>query len=126
MSKLFTIAVVFAIAATTIAAAHAQDPTTGQRIVAQERAKGLLGSTPQTTGQSILAQERGRRSDRRLFEPSGAAPILVAGPTDHFDVRDAAVGAAAAMALALLAAGAVAFAGSRRPRAAARAAAELE
>ena len=116
MSKVFSIVALLAIAATIASAAQAQDSTPTQRIVAQERAKGLLDATAQTRVHGILDQERGRRLDSRLFQPSGPAPILVAGDPDRFDVSDAGVGAAAALAVALLAGALALYAGGRRQR----------
>jgi hypothetical protein len=117
MSKLFSIAVALTIAATAATAAQAQDPTPSQRIVAQERAKGLVQSATQAPVHDILAQERGRHSDPRLFQPSGPAPILVAGEPDRFDLSDAGVGGAAVVAVALVAAALALYASGRRQRA---------
>ena len=116
MSKLFSIAVALTIAATTATAAQAQGATPSQRIVAQERAKGLVDPSVQTPAHGIVFQERGRRSDPRLFQPSGPAPILVAGEPDRFDLSDAGVGAAAVFAAALLAAALALYASGRRQR----------
>ena len=119
MSKLFSIAVVLLTAVAVAAPAQAQDPTTGERIIAQERAQGLLPPTPQAEAptHSILAQEHSRRWDARLFQPSGPAPILVAGPRDRFDLADAGIGSAAALVVAFLGAAAFVFrSGSRRER----------
>jgi hypothetical protein len=114
MSKLFTIAVVLTIAATAATAAQAQEPAPGERIIAQERAKGLVDSSAPTPAHGILVQERGRRSDPRLFQPSGPAPILVAGEPDRFDLSDAGVGGAAGIAVALLAGALALYASGRR------------
>ena len=142
-----------------VAALLAQaDPTLGERIIAQEKAKhvvipylshgegvvagedglpqseptvvipylshgeGLVASedgipAPLTAIEQILAQERGRHADSRVFGPAQSAPVLVAGPADGFDVRDAGLGGAATLALALLVAAAVALRSSRRRQA---------
>jgi hypothetical protein len=123
MSKVFGFAVAVAIVLTVVAPAQAQDPGMGQRIVTQERAKGLLPSMQQSDARrpthGILAQERGRALDTRLFQPSGPAPIVVAGPRDGFDLVDAGIGSAAALVVALLGAAALALRPSgRRQRAA--------
>jgi hypothetical protein len=107
MSKVFTIVIALLVAATAAGVARADDPSEIQRIIAQERAKGLVVEpTPRTVVHSIIAQEQGRHSDPRLFAPTGAAPVQVVGPTDGFDFGDAGVGGAVALALALLAAAA--------------------
>jgi hypothetical protein len=116
MSKLFSIAVALTIAATAATAAHAQGPTPSERIVAQERAKGLVDATAPTPTHGILSQERGRRSDPRLFQPSGPAPILGAGEPDRFDFSDAGVGGAAVLAVAFLAGALALYASGRRQR----------
>jgi hypothetical protein len=119
MSKVFSVMVGLVVAATAAQAALAQDSATGQRIVVQERATGISGTTPRATGTTIASQEHGRRADRRLFEPSSGTPILVAGSPDGFDVADAGIGGAAVLALALaIGAGVALRAGSRRGRAA--------
>ena len=67
-----------------------------------------------TPVQQIIAQERGRQRDAGLFGPSSSSPVLVVGPADSFDVRDAGVGSAATLALALLVAAGIAVRGTRR------------
>jgi hypothetical protein len=102
-------------------------PQTGQRIIEQEQgrrsdqrlfhdARPAAPAEASSLGQQISRQELGRRSDAGLFGPSRALPVQVVGPPDGFDVRDAALGGAAGIALALLAAAALAGV-SRRPRA---------
>jgi hypothetical protein len=117
MSKVFSIAVVLVIAATAVTAAQAQDPATGQRIIVQEQAKGHGQPMSEAPGHSILAQERGRHSDARLFNPSGTSPIVVAGPRDRFDLADAGIGGATALAVTLLVAAGVGFRHTTRRRA---------
>jgi hypothetical protein len=63
---------------------------------------------------SVRAQESGRRGDRRLFESSQSQPVIVAGPADRFDLRDAGIGAGVAFALALLIAAALVLRSSSR------------
>lgn len=87
MRKALSIAIVLSIAVVTASAVQA-DPTTVQR---------------------IIAQERGRHADSRLFEPAGFAPVQVVGRPGGFDWRDAGIGSAAALALALLATAGVAL-----------------
>ncbi len=117
MSKVFSFAAALMIAATAVGAAQAQDSGTGQRIIAQEKAMRLVPPATEARGHGIQAQERGRRSDGRLFGASGGAPILVAGSADGFDVGDAGIGAAAALAVSLLALAAAAFRKTSRQRA---------
>ncbi len=110
MSKAYNIVAVLALAATMAAAAQAKEPTAIQRLVAQEQAKGLdVEQTAPTAVHSVIAQERGRRLDARLFGHVGTAPIQVVGPPDGFDFRDAGIGGAVGLAIALLAAAAVAL-----------------
>ena len=114
MRKSLIISLISLIAAVAVPAAQA-DPTLGERIVAQEKAKHVvLQPAPQTAIGQILAQERGRHADSRVFGPAESAPLLVASPADGFDVRDAGIGSAATLALALLVAAAVALRSSRR------------
>jgi hypothetical protein len=114
MRTTLIIALISMIAAVAIPAAQA-DPTLGERIVAQEKAKNLvLRPAPQTAIERIVAQERGRHTDSRVFGPAQSAPVLVAGPADGFDVRDAGIGGAATLALALLVAAGWAMRSSRR------------
>jgi hypothetical protein len=114
MRKSLIIALV-AFAVSVIAPAAQADPTLGERIIAQENAKDVvLRPAPQTAVQRIVAQERGRHGDSRIFGSSPTAPVLVAGPADRFDVRDAGIGGAATLALALLVAAAMAMRANRR------------
>jgi hypothetical protein len=129
MRKSLIIALVALIVGVAAPAAQA-DPTLGERIIAQEKAKhvvipylshgeGVVAGedgipAPLTAIEQILAQERGRHADSRVFGPAQSAPVLVAGPADGFDVRDAGLGGAATLALALLVAAAVALRSSRR------------
>ena len=107
MRNVFTIVIALVIATTAAGVARADDSSEIQRIIAQEKAKGLVVEpTPRTAVQSIIAQEQGRHSDPRLFAPSGSTPVQVVGPTDGFDFGDAGIGGAVALALALLAAAA--------------------
>jgi hypothetical protein len=114
MNKALSIAlgVVLALAAAATAKA---DPLA--LYVASEDAQVTVSAKEQGSGGQIAAQERGRHSDARLFQPSSDAPVQVVGPADGFDVRDAAIGGAAVLALALLAAAGLAFSAGRRPRA---------
>jgi hypothetical protein len=136
MRKSLIIALVALISSVVVPAAQA-DPTLGQRIIAQEKAayralmlrsealnqkyglgkakKVVVQPAAPTDVQQIVAQERGRQRDAGLFGPSSSSPVLVIGPADSFDVRDAGVGSAATLALALLVAAGVAFRGTRRP-----------
>ena len=114
MRKSLIIALVALIAVVAAPAAQA-DPTLGERIIAQEKAKNVvLQPAPQTAIERIVAQERGRHTDSRVFGPTQSAPVLVAGPADGFDVRDAGIGGAATLALALLVATGWALRSSRR------------
>jgi hypothetical protein len=116
MSKALSIMVVLLIAAMAVSAAQADTPL-GERIIAQEKAKDVdVQPTPQTAVQGIIAQERARHADPRLFGPSSAAPVQVVGPPDRFDVVDAGIGAATALALALLAAAGMAVRSGNRRR----------
>lgn len=122
MRKALTIALVISLATVAVPAAQADTPL-GERIIAQENAKDVvLQPTPPTAIQQLIAQERGRRADARLFGPSNAAPVLIAGPADGFDMGDAGIGGAATLALALLAAAAVAVRNNNRRRGSAGAA----
>jgi len=118
MRKSLIIALAALVASIVVApAAHADSPL-GRLIIAQEKAtRVVVQPTPPTAIDQILAQERGRHANAGLYGPYGrygTAPVLVAGPSDAFDVRDAGIGAAAALALALLVAAGVALRGSRR------------
>ena len=107
MRNAFIIVITLVIAATAAGVARAGGPSEVQRIIAQERAKGLVVEpTPQTAVHSIIAQELGRHSDPRLFQPSGSAPVQVVGSSDGFDFADAGIGGAMALALSLLVAAA--------------------
>jgi hypothetical protein len=97
MRKAHSIALAVVVALLAAAPAQAaspspHDPTVG-KIVAQEQV--LLGSQ-QNAGKStvdrLVRQEEGRGGDPRLFASAGSAPVLVVGPSQGFDVGDAAVG----------------------------------
>lgn len=109
------IALVALISSVVVPAAQA-DRTLGQQILAQEKAKKVVVQPAAPTAvQQIVAQERGRQRDAGLFGPSPSSPVLVVGPADPFDVRDAGVGSAATLALALLVAAGIALRrGNRR------------
>jgi hypothetical protein len=114
MRKSLIIALVALIVSVVAPAAQA-DPTLGERIIAQEKAKDVvLQPPPQTAIQRIVAQERGRHADSSVFGPSDMAPVLVAGPSDGFDLRDAGIGSAATLAFALLVAAAAVLRANRR------------
>jgi hypothetical protein len=114
MRKALGITLVFLIATTAVPAAQA-DPPLGERIIAQENAKGVVvRPTPRSAVQQIVLQERGRQADARLFGPSNNPPVQIVGPPDGFDLGDAGIGGAVALALALLAAAAVAVRNGNR------------
>jgi hypothetical protein len=117
MSKLQSIAlgVVVVLAAAVPAQA---DPWWGGADGADDSVSALVApSTAQSSGQQIVLQERGRHADRRLFHPSVAPAVLIVGPPDRFDVRDAAIGGAAGIVLTLLSVAALLLSGGRRTRA---------
>jgi hypothetical protein len=127
MRKAHSIALAVVVALVAAAPAQADPPSARpmaiDKIVAQEQGRAsdprLFGPSEATVGatvNAILRQEEGRSRDPRLFAPSGPAPVLVAGPSEGFDFGDAAVGGAAAFALALLATAAVVMGGGRRSR----------
>ena len=117
------------VGASTTQAGGTPAPQTGQRIIEQEQARRadprlfyeaqaqspVAAATPQL-GQQISRQERGRRADAGLFGPSASLPVQVVGPPDGFDVRDAALGGAVGIALALMTAALLALTGIGRPR----------
>jgi hypothetical protein len=81
------------------------------RIIAQEQARsrdasvlGLTSQAPATPVQRIMAQERARRNDPGLFGVPTATPIQIVEP-GGFHWGDAGIGAAAAVALMMLALG---------------------
>ena len=111
MRKTLSIALVVLVALGATSGAQADPPQLRSTSVTSTTASATLSPVGQ-----IIAQERGRGSDRRLFYPSGPAPVQVVGPADRFDMRDAGVGAAAVLALTCLAAVAFALRGSRRLR----------
>lgn len=114
MRKSLIIALVALISSVVVPAAQAE-PTLGERILAQEKAKKVIVQPAAPTAvEQILAQERGRQRDAGLFGPSPSSPVLVVGAADSFDVRDAGVGSAATLALALLVAAGIALRGTRR------------
>jgi len=113
MRKALSIALILLIATMVVPAAQADTPL-GERIIAQENAKKVLQPTPRTAVPQIIAQERGRQADARLFGPSNTAPVQVVGPADGFDVGDAGIGGASALALALLAAAVLAVRSTNR------------
>ena len=113
MNKALSIALGVVVALGAAATAKADPPAL---YISSEDAQVTV-SAAQGSGGQIAAQERGRHSDARLFQPLSDAPVQVVGPADGFDVRDAAIGGAAVLALALLAAAGLAFNGGRRPRA---------
>ena len=117
----------------------AADDTAGEALGARSEALNQeygLGAAPDTAAAEargtrseaavnpIVAQERGRTQDTRLFGPTGAAPVQVVGPADAFDLADAGIGGAVALALALLAAAGTAARGYRRHGSAGAASAE--
>jgi hypothetical protein len=105
MCKAFTIAATLAAALAIAAGAQAQSSPVDQ-IIRQEDNKAIAPAAAQLSPvDRILAQERGRHNDPRLFEGAGAPVIQVVGSADGFDWGDAALGAGAGLALALLAAG---------------------
>ena len=113
MLKVLSIALILLIATVAVPAAHADTPL-GQRIIAQEDATDVVvRPTAPTAVHPIVAQERGRQTDARLFGPANAAPVQIVGPADGFDVGDAGIGGAVALALALLAEAVVAVRGNR-------------
>ena len=81
----------------------------------QSKATGGFGVQPAapTAVQRVIAQERGRQADAGLFGPS-SNPVLVAGPSDDFDLRDAGIGGAATLSLVLLVSTAFIFRAVRR------------
>jgi hypothetical protein len=109
MRKALTIATSLSVALATAAGAHAQSSPVA-RIIAQEDNKGVAAATVQpSVVDRILAQERGRHNDPRLFEGADPAIVQVVGRADGFDWGDAGLGAGAAFALSLLAAGSFAL-----------------
>lgn len=114
MRKALSIALILLIATMVVPAAQGDTPL-GERIIAQENAKKIvLQPTPRTAVPQIIAQERGRQADARLFGSSNTAPVQVVGPADGFDVGDAGIGGASALALALLAAAVLAVRSTNR------------
>jgi hypothetical protein len=117
--KALSITLIVLVATVAAGTAEAAEPTMGERIIAQEKAKQIVRRpAPPTAIERLVAQEHGRAADARLFGPSASGPVLVASAPDGFDVGDAGIGGAATLAAALLAAAAVAFRnGNRRRRA---------
>jgi hypothetical protein len=104
MRKALTIAISLLVALTAASVARAQSPVA--RIIAQEDNKGVAAASVQpSVVDRILAQDRGRHNDPRLFEGAGPTIVQVVGPAEGFDWNDAGIGAGAAFALSLLAAG---------------------
>jgi hypothetical protein len=73
---------------------------------------GKAAEAEPTLGERIVAQERGRRVVG-LLDP---APVQVVGDPDRFDFADAGIGGAVALALALMAAACVAVWNTGRRR----------
>ena len=127
MKKALSIAVgllIVAVAPGFAAAAEGQ-PSTVERIIAQEQAKGGVSSkdanerqAQPTSVQRIVAQERGRHADPQVWArpPSSTGPLLIVKQPGTFQWGDAGVGAAGALALALLAAGGIALVREGRGR----------
>ena len=114
MRKVLSIALILFAATIAVPAAQAEKDPLGKRIIAQENAKDVGHQPTPTSVHPVLAQERGRHADARLFGPANAAPVQVFGSRDGFDLGDAGIGGAAALALALLAAAGVALRSNRR------------
>jgi len=108
-------------------AAERQEPSSIDRIVAQERGRAidlrLSEPSPVQSGNRaepstidrIIAQEQGRAVDLGISEPY-RRPVLVVGAGDGFDWADAGVGGAAVLALALLATAGLALRSGRGQR----------
>ena len=116
--KVFTIAiaVLVAVVAAVPVAVAAQEPTTIERIIAQEQAKGLLDEAP---AGPVARQEEGRRMDPRITGTGsgpGLAPAVVVEYREGFDWGSAGIGAVAAFAAALLAVGGVVLVRDTRRR----------
>jgi len=92
--------------ACTLLASSALAQSTPNRLAdASDRAEAVAAqAVPSPTG-PIGVQERGRQNDPRLVGTLPTPPVLVVGDADGFDVADAALGAALALAASLLAAG---------------------
>lgn len=115
--KAVSLMLIVLVAGIAAAAAQGAEPTMGERIIAQERAKQVVQRTPPPTAiERLVAQERGRQRDAGVFGPSTAGPVLIAVAPDRFDVRDAGIGGAATLAAALLAAAVALRSGNRRRR----------
>ena len=76
---------------------------------------GEAAAAPQavqpTAVRQVIAQERARAGDPAIFGPP---PVQVVGAGDGFDLRDAGIGGATALVLALLASAALALRSNRR------------
>ena len=93
--KVFSITVALFLAVVVAPVAAAQpEPTTIDRIIAQEQAKGLLDTGP---AGPIAAQEQGRRTDPRLIgSVTSPVPAVTVEQSGGFDWGDAGIGAAGA------------------------------
>ncbi len=110
MRKALSIALMLVTATIAVPAAQADPPEArplGEQIIAQERAKNVAPA-PMTAIQQLVKQERARAGDPALFGPA-STPVQIVGPADDFDVRDAGLGGAVALALSLLVAAAFAL-----------------
>lgn len=112
MIKALSIGLGLVIAAAAAAAPAPAQSSSVQRVIAQEKAKGLV-SKP-TPVPLIIVQERGRRADPRIFGPQSPAPVQVVRRSGGFDWGDAGIGGAGALALAFLGAAGVAVLRDRR------------
>jgi hypothetical protein len=110
MSKALSLGLGFVIAAAAAAPAPAQSSV--ERLIAQERAKGLISKAEPVP--QIIAQEQGRRADARIFGPQRPAVVQVVRRSGGFDWGDAGIGGAAALGLAFLGAAGVALLRERR------------
>ena len=83
---------------------------------AQESSRKAEAPAAPTLGERISAQERGRGGDARVVGRLDPAPVQVMGDPDRFDVADAGIGGAVALAFALMAAACVAVWNTSRRR----------
>jgi hypothetical protein len=105
----FWIAVGFAAAVVAfLATPAAAEPKDDTPFVAATSRSSTIATQPSSV-ERIIAQERARHEDPRLFGPSQPAPVQIVERPGGFDWGDAGIGGAATFAVVLLVAGGMAL-----------------
>jgi hypothetical protein len=105
----FWIAAGFAVAVVTfLATPAAAEPKDDTPFVAATSRSSTITTQPSSV-ERIIAQERARHEDARLFGPPQPASVQIVEQPGGFDWGDAGIGGAATFALVLLAAGGIAL-----------------